>query len=159
MSDPSFLEHFGPTIEDLSKLSWKTINTTMSTPHDACAATVIEMQLWVFGGYPNTLSSVEAYNAENDTWKTQPQMPTGRHNCAAVSIDHKIYVFGGNVKGCVEMFDLHTQKWTSLPSKNTLGLGLCAAKLDEYIHHCGWRKRNQWIQRCCIVQPNHPAMD
>eukprot|EP00540_Astrosyne_radiata_P003728 CAMPEP_0116859106 /NCGR_PEP_ID=MMETSP0418-20121206/21591_1 /TAXON_ID=1158023 /ORGANISM="Astrosyne radiata, Strain 13vi08-1A" /LENGTH=491 /DNA_ID=CAMNT_0004493197 /DNA_START=460 /DNA_END=1936 /DNA_ORIENTATION=+ len=82
---------------------------------NACAATVVEKEIFVIGGHNNEdgyLSNIEAHNTTDDKWRTLPNMPTARCSCAAVSKNNKIYVVGGRDQSrlsCLEMVDLETE--------------------------------------------------
>ena len=76
-------------------------------------------------------ASIEVFDACGQTWGTPSSMPTARIAPAAAVIDCKLYVVGGGAGGkeshlrvlaSLEVFDLVTQAWSSLPPMST---GLC----------------------------------
>jgi N-acetylneuraminic acid mutarotase len=64
----------------------------------AAASPVNSSSIYVFGGEEpsGTFNNNEKYDAETNTWISEPAMPTARHGLAAVyTEDDKIYVIGG----------------------------------------------------------------
>jgi N-acetylneuraminic acid mutarotase len=64
----------------------------------AAASPVNSSRIYVFGGEEpsGTFNNNEKYDAETNTWISEPAMPTARHGLAAVYVeDDKIYVIGG----------------------------------------------------------------
>eukprot|EP00540_Astrosyne_radiata_P003442 CAMPEP_0116868934 /NCGR_PEP_ID=MMETSP0418-20121206/27478_1 /TAXON_ID=1158023 /ORGANISM="Astrosyne radiata, Strain 13vi08-1A" /LENGTH=499 /DNA_ID=CAMNT_0004504971 /DNA_START=59 /DNA_END=1559 /DNA_ORIENTATION=- len=138
-----------PSVEDLSKVSWKPIKSTMTTKRQKCATTVVDNQLLVFGGCDRDLR-ILMFDGKNNIlvsqvlkftmWKTTP----GAHSrtcqpvacCAAVTIGTNVLVIGGfngNYLNRVEMLDLKTQTWTTLPSMKTKREGCCAGVIDDHV--------------------------
>jgi N-acetylneuraminic acid mutarotase len=64
----------------------------------AASPPVNSSSIYVFGGEEpsGTFNNNERYDAESNTWVSEPAMPTARHGLAAVYVeDDKIYVIGG----------------------------------------------------------------
>ena len=69
---------------------------------------------------------MDVYDIASDKWQTLPKnanLITPRGGAATVVCDNKIYLIGGESKqpeahNEVEVFDLLTMKWTSLPPLN-----------------------------------------
>jgi N-acetylneuraminic acid mutarotase len=64
----------------------------------AAASPANSSRIYVFGGEEpsRTFNNNEKYDAETNTWISEPVMPTARHGLAAVYVeDDKIYVIGG----------------------------------------------------------------
>mmetsp|Transcript_2170 Transcript_2170/g.5095 ORF Transcript_2170/g.5095 Transcript_2170/m.5095 type:complete len:498 (-) Transcript_2170:133-1626(-) len=138
MSGLSFL--FGATAEDLvSKLSWESIEATMTTPRNRCASTVVKNELFVFGGSNDTdgcLSSIEVYNIDDDRWRTLPELPIARKGSVAVTVDNKILLIGGYNRyffDLMEILELQTHTWSPLPSMKNKRAGCCAGVSGNFL--------------------------
>ncbi|CAM3430180.1 Kelch repeat-containing protein [Zobellia roscoffensis] len=100
----------------------------------------------VFGG---TIAEVDVYDIKNDTWQTLPNnIPTKRAGNAAALFNDELIVVGGEsttqekAHSEVEVLDLNTHKWHSLPAmiEGRHGSGLVYFKDDLYIASgCGNR--------------------
>ena len=76
----------------------KTDMLTLTTDQATCA---LNGKIYVFGGengpppkYPG-MTKVNIYDPAKDSWKTAPELPTGRFGLRASAADGKIYVIGG----------------------------------------------------------------
>jgi len=83
-------------------------------------------------------SSIEAYNLDDDTWKTlQTTMPTARASFAAVSTGRKVLVIGGidvdSPLNIVEMLDVDSWTWSTLPSMKTKRDGCASGVLGDFV--------------------------
>ncbi|KAL0891255.1 hypothetical protein Bca101_015238 [Brassica carinata] len=77
--------------------------------------------MYIIGGpYKEPSSSVRIFDCRSHTWRDGPNMTVARKNAQTVLLDEKIYVMGGcNIDeyyaNWIEVFDLKTKSWTSLP--------------------------------------------
>lgn len=99
------------------------------------AAVSKDQKIYTIGGqysyYDGTLSVVEEYDPQTETWSTRSPMPTPRWGGlgAATASNGKIYAIGGYKNSTVEEYDPEMDSWTiraSLPTPRG-GLGVVAA--------------------------------
>jgi N-acetylneuraminic acid mutarotase len=114
----SIIEEYDPVTD-----SW-TIKADMPTPRLWLSTCVVDGIIYAIGGAEQggganpSVSTVEAYDPETDTWATKADMPTARCYLSTEAVDGKIYAIGGspNINGVgiavVEMYDPETDKWT-----------------------------------------------
>jgi N-acetylneuraminic acid mutarotase len=70
----------------------------MPTPRSEIAATNIEGNIFVIGGFDESgkaLATVESYNVFNDSWKSITPLPEPMHHTTASTYNGKIFVVGG----------------------------------------------------------------
>jgi N-acetylneuraminic acid mutarotase len=73
----------------------------MPTARIGLSTSALDGKIYVLGGYvpgvPHYLgdATVDVYDPATDTWKTAPDMPTGRFGPRSSVVDGKIYVIGG----------------------------------------------------------------
>jgi N-acetylneuraminic acid mutarotase len=85
---------------DPSTGAW-TEMSEMPSPRRSLATSALDGKIYAIGGYvPNLpghagVATVEVYDPATDTWKTAPDMPTGRFAPRTSVVDGKIYVIGG----------------------------------------------------------------
>jgi len=123
--------------------SWKSL-APMPTARGAAQAAEVGGRIYVIGGGTlapgaekpyldfetpqNSLSTVEEYNVETNTWRTRTPMPTPRNHVALGAINGKIYVAGGRVGApyislgsdvsLVEIYDPAKDSWVAkLPQR------------------------------------------
>ncbi len=99
----------------------------MSTARGAAQAVTVEDKIYVIGGTPTEvgqLDIVEVFDLRTGKWSTAPSMPTARYAMGA-ALDHRgrIFVIGGisdnatfTLTDVVEVFDPHTNRWSTAPS-------------------------------------------
>lgn len=97
--------------------TWTTINGSMPSGRSNVSASTLNGIIYVFGGQPPeggiSLTRVEAYDPETNSWKTMASMPTGRVDLTTSAVNGKIYAIGGvqfeypniTVLSTVEEFD------------------------------------------------------
>ena len=122
-------------VYDPSNDSWKAL---ADAPHarDHFQAALLNGKIYAVGGrrtnfaeeklFNDTESAVDVYDIASDKWQTLPKnanLITPRGGAATVVCDNKIYLIGGESRqpeahNEVEVFDLLTMKWTSLPPLN-----------------------------------------
>ena len=87
-----------------STAQW-TQKTDMPTARSDFSTCVVDGKIFVIGGSlrlkideygDQSLSTVEMYNPETDTWEGKANMPTVRSNVAVSVVDGKIYAIGGS---------------------------------------------------------------
>lgn len=90
---------------------------------------IFDSQLYVLGGWDDktTLSSVESYNMDTNTWSSSGNLIQAVQSAACISFNNSIYVFGGlcsktNIVTDVQVYDLASQSCrlleSSLPDKD-----------------------------------------
>jgi N-acetylneuraminic acid mutarotase len=78
--------------------SFWTAAAPMPTPRTEVAATILENEIYVIGGfdeYGQVTDIVEVYSTANNSWTKAAPLPEPLHHTAAASYDGKIYVVGG----------------------------------------------------------------
>lgn len=94
----------------------------MPTPREHLAAVSDGTYVYTLGGRSlsadENSAAVERFDPASNTWETLPDMPTARGSYGATFIDGQIVAVGGEeptrVLATVEMYDIATQKWTTL---------------------------------------------
>ena len=72
-----------------------------------------------------------------NTWTTRAQLPTGRSGIAAEVVGDRLYVSGGEIPrlfGEVEVYDLATDRWHSLPLMPDPRHGIFAGVIGSTIY-------------------------
>jgi hypothetical protein len=105
---------------------WQTVTAPMSTPRWGCA--VVGMSrlglLVVIGGRNaswQSLTSVEAYDVQQQRWKTLHSLATPRFGCAAIAIGpSRIMIMGGydgqRILSSCRAYNMEEDEWTDLPN-------------------------------------------
>lgn len=97
---------------DLKTKKWNTIPKQLPTPRAGNFTLIIGNEILVLGGESFSQepahSEVEVLNVKNNSWKTLPALPQGRHGTGAILLDNKIYTASGsgNRGGGPELSDL-----------------------------------------------------
>ncbi len=129
--------------------SWQS-RTPMPTARSGVTAVALENQVYVLGGQNangQALTTVERYDAENDTWTTLPSMDIARFNASAAVLNDKIYVMGGqgnnsSVLQSVEVYDPVLQRWDTIGSLQANRAGLSALVLENTLYAAGGSNEN-----------------
>nr|VDD40637.1 unnamed protein product [Brassica oleracea] len=88
---------------------------------ELCRIKTVGSDIYIIGGpYEEPSSSVRIFDCRSHTSRDAPNMTVTRKNAHTVLLDEKIYVMGGcdidkYNANWIEVFDLKTQSWTSLP--------------------------------------------
>ena len=69
----------------------------MPTKRSGLASAPVGKDIYVIGGQSvkDAFDTNEKYNTKNNTWTTEPPLPTPRLGLRAVADNNTIYVFGG----------------------------------------------------------------
>ncbi|MCU0344752.1 MAG: T9SS type A sorting domain-containing protein [Ignavibacteriaceae bacterium] len=142
-------------VYDKADSSWTTIplpDTLVRAWHTSC---VVGNNLYLIGGVIlqgttwNSTNEVYMFNTYNGEWTQKNPMPTDRCNLSCSLIDNKIYVVGGmhyinnvpdyNGLKKIEVYDLATETWSTLPDMPTYRWGLSIVAFDNKIYVFGGR--------------------
>ena len=124
--------------------------------HTSC---VVDSSLYLIGGVEliggqwMTVPDVDIFNTSTGQWISGTSMPTHRTTLDCVLINGKIYVIGGlqiiggvidyNGLKTLEVYDLSTETWSTLPDMPTKRWGLSAVAFDGKIFVVGGRTNVQ----------------
>ena len=103
----------------------------MPSPRSEMAAAAIGSKIFVVGGSPGTLDTIEVYDVDSDSWSSSEEfdeedpsdaatvspLPLAVNHAAAASHDGKLYVIGGYLEGRVPseklfIYDPSIDTWT-----------------------------------------------
>ena len=127
------------------------INTQIPTPRNSLGVCAVNEKIYAVGGFNlglkngDSLSSVEMYDPDTNTWTTKTDIPTGRDNFSCCVVNGKIYVIGGfhavginfNVVPTVEEYDPETDTWTTKTPMPTARWGQAAHVVNGKIYIIG----------------------
>lgn len=94
---------------------WSTMSGKMPTPRGGVASSVVETQIYTFGGEGNPAATsgvfdqIEVFDTHEGSWHSAGKMEIPRHGTSAVAVNGKIYIPGGGVtqgSGPVADFDV-----------------------------------------------------
>ena len=144
------VEVYDPTTDSWSKLP------DMLEALDGATASQVDGKIFVIGGtqYNSltqeriSISSVEEYDPETNTWMKKTEMPTARYALSSCVINGKIYVIGGMISTfqmvtpafatqAVEVYDPRTDTWTKKADLPAPKAGAAAAALNGKIYIFG----------------------
>ena len=127
-------------------------------------ASVLNGKIYVFGGSDGTktLSVVEVYDPNTDTWSTISDMPTDRAAMPTCVVNEKIYVIGGgNLRNgqfswlsTVEEYDPETDTWSTkadMPRPTTL---FPACEVDGKIYAIGGNNNLTYHKNIVVYDPS-----
>jgi len=119
---------------DLETMNWSTLSS-MKTARHGCCAGVVGGFVIVAGGFDESeeLSSAELYNPSIQHWMDLPDMNFPHYHGAMAVVGKKAYVFGGREQKSVEVFDLETHTWTTLPPMSIEREGCAAVAVGNFI--------------------------
>jgi N-acetylneuraminic acid mutarotase len=92
---PQRIDEYDPSTD-----TW-TVKSEMPTARRSLSTSALDGKIYAIGGYaPDApghagVATVEVYDPATDTWKTAPDMPTGRFGPRTSVVGGKIYVIGG----------------------------------------------------------------
>ena len=141
----SDVERYDPVLD-----AWVTLSP-MPTARAGAVAAVIDDGIFVIGGRASasgpcsgpSMTTVEKYDIDTDTWTAVAPLPNSRSDLAAVSHGGKIFVFGGctgttpSVTNEVDMYDPQTNTWTTLAPMTTPRASLVAGHSGDLIYAIG----------------------
>jgi|GEM_PF-1504607 len=117
------VEAYDPTTN-----TWTTL-ASMSTTRMNFQTEVVDGKIYAIGGQnnwstgKNSLSSVEVFDPDTNTWTTLASMSTTRHWFQTEVIDGKIYAIGGRSNEgrifSAEVYDPTTNTWTTIAPTST----------------------------------------
>ena len=144
------VEAYDPTTDSWSRL------TDMLEALDGATAIQVDGKIFVIGGTQfNSLtqerisiSTVEEYDPETNTWAKKTEMPTPRYTLSSCVINGKIYVIGGMISTfqmvtpeyatqAVEVYDPRTDTWAKKADMPAPRAGAAAAVLNGKIYVFG----------------------
>ena len=102
--------------------SWSMGLAPLPTARGGFASAVIGSEILIIGGEGggNTFNTVEAYDANLNTWRTLAPMPTARHGIQAAVCNDGVYVAaGGATQGGSNPTDIHQVFFLNTPSTCT----------------------------------------
>jgi N-acetylneuraminic acid mutarotase len=108
----------------------------------ALAVLAVDRSVFVVGGWINgsiCSTDLERYDTDKDSWKTLPNMPTGRRLLGVTHYQNKLYAFGGNCGDKVwntdvlEIYDMQTETWSSGKSLPIAGQ-VSAVTIGDFIY-------------------------
>ena len=117
--------------------------SAMPTPRDHAAAAVVGGRLYIAGGRPGEVRTVEVYDPTRDAWTTAPPLPVGRSAVAGAAWDGRFLVLGGEDAGeqrvlsRVDAYDPQTRRWTAMPDLPTSLQGIGAAVVGGRLYLLG----------------------
>ena len=166
-----------------STAQW-TRKADMPTARSYFATSVVDGKIFAIGGQirvePDvfgdlTLSKVEMYNPETDTWEQRVNMPTARSAASTSVVDGKIYAIGGEqiekvkaYKGwmnkvkdlpTVEMYNPETDTWERKADMPTARAYLSTSVMDGKIYAIGGASIAHEQYRLETVEVYDPATD
>ena len=156
----------------------------MPTARYGFSTSVVDGKIFAIGGEVRleqdefgdlTLSKVEMYDPETDTWERRMDMPTPRSAISTSVVDGKIFVIGGaqvkKIKGyrgwaietkklpTVEMYDPATDTWTQKADMPTVRSYLSTSVMDGKIYAIGGMSSSTEQGRLETVEVYDPATD
>ncbi len=147
-SDPSFVNLTRTEIDvyDFATSTWTTMSPSLPTPRGGAATLLYGSEILVIGGESasQTLAhnETEAFNPDDETWRTLAPLNVGRHGTQATLLDNTIYIGAGAAQrggspelDSIEKFEdtdiqLLTHSQSFFPGWNMAGLPL--APLDNF---------------------------
>jgi hypothetical protein len=112
----------------------------MPAPRGAGAIGILGGRLVWAGGANNSIakSDVFAYDFHTRRWSRLPSMHSRREHVGEAVVDGKLYVLGGRTPqsqavDTAERFDLHTDKWETLPRMPVPTGGLAGVSFDDVV--------------------------
>ena len=166
-----------------STAQW-TRKADMPTARSYFATSVVDGNIFAIGGQIRvetdvfgdlTLSKVEMYDPETDTWERRADMPTARSAASTSVVDGKIYAIGGEqvekvkaYKGwinkvkdlpTVEMYDPETDTWERKADMPTARAYLSTSVMDGKIYAIGGASIAHEQYRLETVEVYDPATD
>jgi len=149
---------------DPSTDTW-TKKADMTTPRDWLASTVINGKIYAMGGDVlsgnvgdvTTLSSVEEYDPETDTWTLITDMRRIRRAFSAVVVDNKIYAIG-SFSPYEEMYEPGSAAWVKVSGMPKPRMGAAVSVVDGKIYVFGGEDEKQGPPTS-VVYKYDPAAD
>jgi N-acetylneuraminic acid mutarotase len=155
------VEQYDPAHDAFSRRAWVG-KAPMPTARYAMAAAVADGKIYVIGGNPFLLQTVEQYDPATDTWTTKSPMPTGRMYLVAAVVNSKVYAIGGQREASsflqtVEEYDPATDTWTTKSPMPTGRYAMAAAVVDGKIYVIGGTTNGPFNPKA--VEQYDPATD
>jgi len=157
----SMVEEYNPRTN-----KW-TRKANMPTPRSALSTSVVNGKIYAIGGDSGdylpapTLSAVEEYDPETDTWTRKADMPTPRGSLCTAVVNGKIYAIGGvtgmaggggSLVSVVEEYDPVTDTWTKKSAKMPTPRSIFSISVvNGKIYAIGGEDRNMNVNN--IVNP------
>lgn len=136
-SSISSVERYQP-----SQNLWQVI-TKMTSKRDGCGVAVINGQLYVMGGFVNSLylSTAERYDPYQNKWIAFASMNMKRAYFGASVVNGDLYVVGGENSfsklSSVERYDQHQNKWITVTAMGSKRGGVSVAVIDNKLYAVG----------------------
>lgn len=128
----------------------------MPSPRSEMAAAAIGSKIYVVGGSPGTLDTVEVYDVDSDSWISSEELdeddpsatdsvaplPLAVNHAAAAAYDGRLYVVGGYLEGRTPsdklfIYDPSSDAWTEGADMPTPRAALTANFIDGKLHVTG----------------------
>lgn len=128
----------------------------MPSPRSEMAAAAIGSKIYVVGGSPGTLDTVEVYDVDSDSWISSKELdeedpsgtatiaplPLAVNHAAAAAYDGRLYVVGGYLEGRAPseklfIYDPSTDTWTQGADMPTPRAALTANFIDGKLYVAG----------------------
>jgi N-acetylneuraminic acid mutarotase len=116
------------------------VNTLTTKGRGHAAVTIDEHRILITGGIGyNYLSSVEIFDATNETTTIVPHMNEVRYGHQSIRYKNNVFVIGGHDKNTMERININdlSSGWTRMSAMNEKRSGFAAALYGDYIYVFG----------------------
>ena len=125
-------------VYDADQDQWKTPVTNILTYRICQGVAALDNKIYVTGGYGvdyllygQSMSSVDCYDPDTNTWSQVADMNVARKGHSLVSLHGRLYAVGGWDVDSVEVYNPDSNTWTLLQHKlegEVFGSGACLVK-------------------------------
>jgi N-acetylneuraminic acid mutarotase len=163
--------------DEQDELPYYTNGALMPTPRSEMAAAAIGSKIFVVGGSPGTLNTVEVYNADSDSWLTSEELddedlpvdatavsrlPLAVNHAAAAAHDGLLYVVGGFLENRVPsakllIYDASADTWTEGADMLTARAALTANFINGKLYVAGGT--NNDASALDVIEEYDPSTD
>jgi N-acetylneuraminic acid mutarotase len=128
---------------DTFQKKWK-VNTPMPTPRSEMGITVVEKNIYCFGGWQGDKKGptikAEVYSILKDKWDSLPDLPEALIAVSAENYNSNIYILGGTLgetRTILYKYDVSAKKYSLLKSYNTPRIHICMEKFQNKLYIFG----------------------